>query len=80
MILIDHRKLHIFIGGTMAKKVVIDHEECIGCGTCPELCPDVFELNEEEEKAYVILPTGGDEDCIEEAIDSCPVDAISWAD
>jgi ferredoxin len=35
-------------------------------------------MNEEEEKAQVILPEGGDEECIEEAISSCPVECISW--
>lgn len=62
----------------MGKKVVIDSEECLGCETCTELCPDVFEMNEEEEKAVVIQPEGGDVDCIEEAISSCPAECISW--
>ena len=35
----------------MAKKVVIDTEECIGCETCVELCPDVFSFNAVEGKA-----------------------------
>jgi ferredoxin len=30
----------------MAKKVVIDRECCVGCGTCQELCPEVFRLDE----------------------------------
>lgn len=59
-------------------KVFIDEDECIGCGTCVELCPDVFEMNEEKEKAEVILSEGGPKECIEEAIDSCPVSCIHW--
>jgi ferredoxin len=62
----------------MAKQVVIDTEECTGCETCVELCPDVFAMNEAEEVAEVILEEGGSEDCIEEAIDSCPVECIHW--
>jgi ferredoxin len=62
----------------MGPKVVIDEECCIGCGSCAELCPDVFEMDEEAEKAGVILPEGGDEECIEEAISTCPVECISW--
>ena len=62
----------------MAKQVVIDTEECKGCETCVELCPDVFAMNEAEEVAEVILEEGGPEDCIEEAIDSCPVECIHW--
>ncbi len=62
----------------MSRVVVIDEDECIGCGTCEELCPDVFRLNEETEKAEVIDPEGGPEDLIEEAMDSCPVACIDW--
>jgi ferredoxin len=62
----------------MGKRVVIDTDECVGCQTCVELCGDVFSFNEDEEKAEVILPEGGPEDCIEEAISSCPVECISW--
>jgi ferredoxin len=65
---------------TMARRVVIDTEECIGCESCVELCPEVFAFNEAEEKAEVIMPEGGPEDCIEEAIATCPVECISWED
>lgn len=62
----------------MSKKVYIDEEECIGCGSCEEVCPAVFKLNEDEEKAEVIKPEGGPEDLIEEAMETCPTDAIHW--
>jgi ferredoxin len=62
----------------MAKRVVIDTDECTGCETCVELCAEVFAFNEDEEKAEVIMPEGGPEDCIEEAIESCPVECIHW--
>jgi ferredoxin len=61
----------------MAGTVYIDEDECIGCGMCEELCPDVFELDEATDKAQVIKPSGGPEDCIEDAITSCPVSCIS---
>lgn len=63
----------------MGKRAVIDTDECIGCESCVELCPEVFEFDEEEEKAYVSVPEGGDEECIEEAITNCPVECIHWA-
>lgn len=64
----------------MARKVVLDEECCIGCGSCAELCPEVFEMDEEAELAHLILPEGGDEACVEEAIASCPTECISWED
>jgi ferredoxin len=63
----------------MGKRVVIDTDECIGCESCVELCPEVFEFDEEEGKAHVTVPEGGDEECIEEAITNCPVECIHWA-
>lgn len=56
--------------------IVIDENECIGCETCVELCPEVFEMDEGMEKAKVMAPNST-ADCVEEAIDSCPSEAIS---
>jgi ferredoxin len=64
----------------MARRVYVDDEECIGCGSCEEICPDVFVLNEDTEKAEVINPEGGPEDLIEEAMEACPVECIHWED
>ena len=64
----------------MGRRVLIDEEECIGCGSCEEICPEVFVLNEDTEKAEVISPEGGPEDLIEEAIEACPVECIQWED
>ncbi len=61
----------------MSKQVDLDKEECIGCQSCVEICPDVFGFDEDEEKAYVIDPDGGDIDCVEEAAASCPVECIT---
>jgi len=48
-------------------------DECIGCGTCSSICPEVFEMDGPKAKviAQKNLP------CVKEAIESCPVDAIS---
>jgi ferredoxin len=59
------------------KKVKIDQDECIGCETCVELCPDVFAFDASSNKAYVTSPEGGDQKCIEEAVASCPVNCIA---
>jgi len=54
--------------------VSIDKSKCIGCGACVSICGEVFELKDDG-KAYV--KSQKDAPCIKEAIDSCPVDAIS---
>ncbi len=62
----------------MSRKVVIKTEECIGCQSCAELCPDIFGFDEDTEKAKVIMESGGSEDCIQEAMDACPAECIHW--
>ena len=62
----------------MAKTPYIDQDECIGCESCVEICPDVFGFNEGEGKAFVENPEGAPEDAIQEAIDTCPVTCIHW--
>ena len=61
----------------MAKIVYVDEEECIGCGSCEAICPEVFQLDSSG-KAKVIKPTEGSEGLIEAAIADCPVACISW--
>ncbi len=61
----------------MTRRVIIDEETCEGCETCVELCPEVFEFDEDSQKARVINPEADDE-CVQEAIDSCPVECIQW--
>ena len=59
---------------------VIVEEECIACGACEEICPEVFRLNESLGFAQVINPGGAPEEKIQEVIDACPVQCIHWAD
>jgi len=62
----------------IAKAPLVDEETCIGCGNCAKICPKVFELV--NEKSQVIGPDKCDTCNCEEAIEECPVQAISWSD
>ena len=58
-------------------KAIVDQETCIGCGLCPDLCPDIFEMD--GDKAVVkteTVPPEAAPSC-REAADGCPVDAIA---
>lgn len=48
-------------------------DSCIGCGTCASVCSEVFEMDGAKAK----VKSQKDIPCVQEAINSCPVDAIS---
>jgi len=52
----------------------INKTKCIGCGLCASICPEVFEIDENSKakiKKQKNIP------CVKEAINSCPVNAIT---
>ena len=54
---------------------------CIGCGTCESICPAVFKVEEIDGKLISrVLPADyeAEKEKINEALASCPVQAISW--
>ena len=56
--------------------VKVNKKTCIGCGACVSICPKVFKLV--ESKAQVKEgQSNSEESCVQEAINSCPVNAIS---
>lgn len=62
---------------TVAKVPVVDAEACTGCELCCGTAPNTFAINDDG-VATVINPTGDPEEVIQEAIDDCPAEAISW--
>jgi ferredoxin len=65
----------------MAPRIpVIDYDACIACGNCEAVCPEVFKVNESLGYAEVINPHGAPEDRIEEAMEQCPVQCITWGE
>jgi ferredoxin len=63
-----------------ARVPVVVEEECIACGNCEAVCPEVFRVNESLGHSEVINPEGAPEKKIQEAIDQCPVQCIHWLD
>ncbi|AAB91062.1 MULTISPECIES: ferredoxin [Archaeoglobus] len=59
-------------------KAVVDRDLCIGCGTCEEICPEVFRLN--DEGISEVIGSCDSAECCEEAMESCPASAISLED
>jgi len=59
------------------KKLVVDKNTCIGCGTCISLAPKIFKLADDG-KVQIVDQKGDFQEDIENAIDSCPVQAIKW--
>ena len=57
----------------------VEENDCISCGLCAEICPEVFRLNDQD-LSQVYNPTGASEEKIQEAIDSCPVQCIRWVE
>ena len=58
-------------------EITIDTYECSGCGTCVELCPEVFRMDGTEEKAEVIGVDYKITDKIEQAVAFCPEKCIT---
>lgn len=58
-------------------KAIVDEDLCTGCGLCEDTCPEVFEMDDEMAKVIVDeVPAEAEETC-QEAVESCPVEAIS---
>jgi ferredoxin len=57
-------------------KPVVNSDLCTGCETCVSLCPDVFEM--QGEIAFASNPDKCDTCNCQEAVDTCPVEAIGW--
>lgn len=51
------------------------NDDCMGCGACPETCPEVFDMDGDK----AIVKDGMENstlDCVDAAIDACPASAI----
>lgn len=57
------------------KKIVVDHNKCIGCGICVGTDPEHFDYND----AGLSEPVSQEniDEKVMEAVNACPVSAIS---
>ncbi|MFO7930362.1 MAG: ferredoxin [Desulfosalsimonas sp.] len=55
----------------------VELSECIKCGVCEDVCPEVFVITD---AGYVRVVQLEDypADCVDEAIKNCPADCIRW--
>jgi ferredoxin len=67
------------LGGDLRQNAVfVDETVCIGCGHCAHVARSTFFLEEDYGRARVIAQDGDEEELVQEAIDTCPVDCIAW--
>ena len=52
------------------------NENCIGCGLCTSICPEVFSMTDSEIAKASDDIADEQKESVREAADSCPVDAI----
>lgn len=67
-------------------KIIHEKAKCIGCGVCASVCPNFFEMsqddglatlkNSKEENGFQKIETN-EVDCAKEAADICPVKIIT---
>lgn len=55
----------------------VDKDLCVGCALCAQVCAEVFEMDDADGVALIKADAELNSDCIEDAIDQCPVAAIS---
>ena len=56
---------------------LVELRECIKCGVCVEICPEVFRMNDPGFIDVIELPSYPEHD-VNEAIKYCPADCIYW--
>lgn len=61
-------------------KAMVDKDLCLGCGLCPEICPDVFEMPGDKAVVKVDKVPEDAEDSCRDAAQQCPAEAIKISD
>ena len=58
-------------------KASVDKDLCFGCGLCVEVCPEVFEMDDDNKAQAKVDPVPPEaEGSCREAVNQCPESAI----
>ncbi len=57
-------------------KIRIIKEECIACGVCADIAPEVFEMGDDVALVKIDEVPESEQDAVREAAESCPTEAI----
>jgi len=57
-------------------KLKVDKTQCLGCGMCVNMCPEVFELKNGKSSVKKNADLEKNKDCIIQAASLCPAQAI----
>jgi len=62
----------------MVMKVKVNPDLCVATGSCESICPEVFEIGDEGTAIVKVDEVPEElEDSCREAVESCPVEAIT---
>lgn len=57
----------------------VDKDACIGCGACPEICPEIFKMEDDGLAAAYKNPVPDEFlESAKEAAEGCPTEAIHF--
>ena len=59
-------------------KARVDQDACIGCAMCPDIAPEIFRMDDTGKAESFNDVDNKNKTEVQQAIDTCPVEAISW--
>ena len=67
------------LGGKLREKAVwVDESICIGCRYCAHVATNTFVIERSLGRSRAVRQDGDSTACIQEAIETCPVNCIQW--
>jgi len=57
--------------------ITVDKDVCVGCGICVAMCPNIFELGQDNKSHVKDGDHSNELECAKKAAGACPVGAIN---